>query len=623
MATLEDEIRDLKEKNNELVQKVQFWKLAAAKKEDEKLTLMKEVNELRLKLSMLRNHGSTQAKKLDSALQEASEKAIAHLVNASAEIAKSVEIAKAYMREREELEEQLPRWSTLGGTPRAENTERVHRVAPMMMEGRCVQPVVELNRTILLRGESGSGDTTERAVPLHMLQDVYIPLTRIDISDFAHPTVEVEANMDTANDIISEEYIEGYGPPGVPVPIHRGQRRRERRERRDRRERRERTADHAAEAYEQHAGQHYEEHVEQHQERQEQHYQENDEQHYSVQAEQHYDGQHEQHYDGQEGQHYDGEPNQHYDEQNLDSSEPMSEGNEYNIKLEPVSEEERAVMAETQSLFNRISMQLQDDSWGQQGFETIEESPEESHQASLMNSTAYDNPLEGPSWLLDRTPTATRTSTTSHTPGNRHEPTLRSGKNLTPGSTTDKNRTPNTSTRNTDDNIPVELSPAQATFSPTVRRRKRTSSPPPLATPRQPHYSPRPSSSRRNSRSSLNGRVLKVLVAKMRLDGSPLSLSPPKQARSPRSLPFDAPSPNGATDSRVIVSSSHQLSRVGSQESRDSGAVGRRGRPDSRASRDSDSGSSGAGGSVSEGRTRRPRKAITYKEKPLNRKLRR
>lgn len=104
---------------------------------------------------MLRNHGSTKAKNLDSALQQASEKAIAHLVNASAEIAKSMEIAKAYMREREELEEQLPRWSTLGGTPRAENTERVHRVAPMMMEGRCVQPVVELNRTILLRGGSG------------------------------------------------------------------------------------------------------------------------------------------------------------------------------------------------------------------------------------------------------------------------------------------------------------------------------------------------------------------------------------------------------------------------------------------------------------------------------------
>ncbi|KAH9636190.1 hypothetical protein HF086_007142 [Spodoptera exigua] len=472
MATLEDEIRDLKEKNNELVQKVQFWKLAAAKKEDEKLTLMKEVNELRLKLSMLRNHGSTQAKKLDSALQEASEKAIAHLVNASAEIAKSVEIAKAYMREREELEEQLPRWSTLGGTPRAENTERVHRVAPMMMEGRCVQPVVELNRTILLRGESGSGDTTERAVPLHMLQDVYIPLTRIDISDFAHPTVEVEANMDTANDIISEEYIEGYGPPGVPVPM-------------------------------------------------------------------------------------------------LNLSVIYSSTHNDN-------DEDLANFSSTApSLFNRISMQLQDDSWGQQGFETIEESPEESHQASLMNSTAYDNPLEGPSWLLDRTPTATRTSTTSHTPGNRHEPTLRSGKNLTPGSTTDKNRTPNTSTRNTDGNIPVELSPAQATFSPTVRRRKRTSSPPPLATPRQPHYSPRPSSSRRNSRSRYV--TLHILANVMRLDGSPLSLSPPKQARSPRSLPFDAPSPNGATDSRVIVSEARSVDQEVPESVRDA-SIGRHSR---------------------------------------------
>lgn len=65
-------------------------------------------------------------------------------------------------------------------------------------------------------------------------------------------------------------------------------------------------------------------------------------------------------------------------------------------------------------------MQLRDDSWNQQGFETIEESPEEAHQAS-MNSTVYDNPLEGPSWLLDRTPPAGRTPTSaSHTPANRH-----------------------------------------------------------------------------------------------------------------------------------------------------------------------------------------------------------
>lgn len=52
MSTPEDEIKDLREKNNELVQKVQYWKMTAAQRENEKLELMKEINELRLKLSV-------------------------------------------------------------------------------------------------------------------------------------------------------------------------------------------------------------------------------------------------------------------------------------------------------------------------------------------------------------------------------------------------------------------------------------------------------------------------------------------------------------------------------------------------------------------------------------------
>lgn len=44
-----------------------------------------------------------------------------------------------------------------------------------------------------------------------------------------------------------------------------------------------------------------------------------------------------------------------------------------------------------------------------------------------------------------------------------------------------------------------------------------------------------------------------------------------------------------------------------------------RSRGGSHDSRDSDSGSGGGGDSVNEGRTRRPRKNVTYKEKPLNR----
>lgn len=52
MTSPEDEIKDLREKNNELVQKVQYWKMTAAQRENEKLELMKEINELRLKLSV-------------------------------------------------------------------------------------------------------------------------------------------------------------------------------------------------------------------------------------------------------------------------------------------------------------------------------------------------------------------------------------------------------------------------------------------------------------------------------------------------------------------------------------------------------------------------------------------
>lgn len=49
---MEDEIRDLREKNSELVQEVQYLKIADAQRQKENLELMKENNELRLKLSV-------------------------------------------------------------------------------------------------------------------------------------------------------------------------------------------------------------------------------------------------------------------------------------------------------------------------------------------------------------------------------------------------------------------------------------------------------------------------------------------------------------------------------------------------------------------------------------------
>ncbi|CAB3231530.1 unnamed protein product [Arctia plantaginis] len=551
MATLEDEIKDLKEKNNELAQKVQYWKMTAAERENEKLNLMKELNELRLKLSRLRNTGGYKAKKLDTSIQQAGEKAISYLVEASSEIARSIEIAKAYMRDRQELEAQSPRWSTLGGTPTAERTDKVHRVPPMMMGGQSIQPVVALSRTMLNTSSTSTTtrspnqiqnrSLTERAVPMHMLQDVYIPLTRIDISDIHNNNMETDTEVEANNADDSAEEL------GLD--------------------------------------------------------------------------------DGEEA---------------MDDSARMSEDdNEFSgRKLHALSEEEESETEDGNT--PRVTVRI-------------------------------DNPLEGPSWLLD-------------SPQERSS--NQSGRaTLEPDSTTEPDRTPATSTsQKSEDNVQKENNKGVSVrvsceFSPTVRRRKRTSSPPTLSTPH--HYSPRPASLRKNSTS---GRVLKVMVAKMRLDSDGEG-SPPKRARSPPDplLAFDAPSPNGATDSAVIVSvtrsrlldkeikpepdatlsrqDSHEAlrCRINSQDSLDShesrisqdtyeprnrtkepenqrrtnnqnGNVrGRllsedsvqRSRGGSHDSRDSDSGSGGGGDSICEGRTRRPRKNVTYKEKPLNRKLRR
>lgn len=48
----------------------------------------------------LRSTGGLQAQNLDTAIQAASEKALAHLVRASGEIAHTIDLAKAYMRDR-------------------------------------------------------------------------------------------------------------------------------------------------------------------------------------------------------------------------------------------------------------------------------------------------------------------------------------------------------------------------------------------------------------------------------------------------------------------------------------------------------------------------------------------
>ncbi|XP_047987066.1 uncharacterized protein LOC125226928 [Leguminivora glycinivorella] len=371
MAAQEDEIKSLREKNTELVQKVQYWKMTASQRENDKLELMKEINELRLKLIRLKSGGAADARKLDAALQQASEQALSHLVQASSAVARTMELAKTYMRDREGngADTVSPRWSNISNS-----TEKVHRVPPMMMGGQSIQPVVSLSRTLNLNTSRpaarspNSRNVTVRAVPMHMLQDVYIPLTRIDMRDVRNQN---ETEPEPADD------------SGENIPF--------------------------------------------------------------------------------------------------DSS------------MEEVAEEPQ-------------NMTDDDDFESSRRLDIVTEDVELESEEQTPPRPRVDNPLEGPSWLLD----APRE----------------------PDSTTEEVHTPNSDSPE----VPREPSPAAArVFTPTLRRRKRTSTPPPL------------------TRDSLNGslscsRVLQVLVPKLLVTDP---TSPAHKRPKPR---FDAPSPNGATDSRVIVS---------------------------------------------------------------------
>ncbi|XP_064076762.1 probable serine/threonine-protein kinase tsuA isoform X2 [Vanessa tameamea] len=216
MADMENELKDLREKNNELVQKVQYWKMTAAQRENEKLELMKEINELRLKLSRLRSGGAAHARKLDAALQTASEEALSHLVQASSAVARTLELAKTYMQDRQELESALPRWSSLSNTP---SSDKVNRVPPMLIGGRLMQPVVSLSRTLQSNNSRSvnrspnqqNRSVSERAVPMHMLQDVYIPLTRIDAGELPANNVDTDMEVNHADDSTEELALDGNG----------------------------------------------------------------------------------------------------------------------------------------------------------------------------------------------------------------------------------------------------------------------------------------------------------------------------------------------------------------------------------------------------------------------------
>ncbi|VVD05605.1 unnamed protein product [Leptidea sinapis] len=220
MSILEDKLRNLREQNIELGQELQFWKLTAAEKETEKINAMRDANELRLQLSMSKNKFMSDSRQLVNMLQTTSETVISHLVQSSTVIAELLEAAKTHMKNWEERNITTRKWSY--GSPVSNG--KVHRVPPLMLDGRSLQPVVSLSRTLLTnnnRTESSSLNSSRlvpRAVPMHLLQDVYIPLTRIDVSDLQNNEDEDDSTSNTSNNSLQDEQ-DGDEEEGNVSPI--------------------------------------------------------------------------------------------------------------------------------------------------------------------------------------------------------------------------------------------------------------------------------------------------------------------------------------------------------------------------------------------------------------------
>ncbi|XP_063358844.1 uncharacterized protein LOC134648284 [Cydia amplana] len=647
----QDEIKSLIEKNNELVQKVQYWKMTAAQRENEKLELMKEVNELRLKVIRLKSGGAADARKLDAALQQASEQALSHLVQASSAVARTIELAKTYMRDREGADTVSPRWSNISNS-----TEKVHRVPPMMMGGQSIQPVVSLSRATLnintrqtARSPNSSRNVTVRALPMHMLQDVYIPLTRIDMraipnyneteqepADDSGDNIPFDASMEevaeepqnmTADDdyessrrldIVTEDVepeSEEQTPPRVRV-------------------------DNPLEGPS-----------------------------WLLDAPREPDSTTEEalntpHTDSPEVTlfevySYSARVNNPLEGPSwlLDAPREPDSTTEEALNT-PHTDSPEVTLFEVYSYSARVNNPLEGPSWlldaPREPDSTTEEALNTPHtdspEVTLFEVYSYsarvNNPLEGPSWLLDapREPDSTTEEALNTPHTDSPEVTLFEVYSYSarvdnplegpswlldaprePDSTTEEAlNTPHTDSPEAGPEPEPEPEPEPPRmFTPTVRRRRRSSTPPP-------------------ARDSLNGslscsRVLQVLVPKL-LVADPAS--PAHKRPKPR---FDAPSPNGATDSRVIVSEELE-SQAREIESGEPSRTPTNIRSDSRRGphqqdsyrdqeghgpqesyrRDSGDSDSGSGADrVSEGRTRRNRKPVTYKEKPLNRKLRR
>ncbi|KPJ13268.1 hypothetical protein RR48_06766 [Papilio machaon] len=616
MADKNEEVEELKKRNIELAKALEESKIAVAQRDREKLNLIRDRNELKLKLNRIRSGGAAQIRQLDAALQAAIQETLTHLVQASNAVARTLELAKTYMRDRQELDASSPRWSTLSGTPAAAERERVNRVPPLLIGGQSIQPVVSLSRTLLNSSSSSANrspnqqnrNVTQRPVPMHILQDVYIPLTRIDAA-------ESMANQDEDEASNIENSTEDLGLEDVYIPLTR------------------------IDAAESMANQDEDEasNIE----------------------------------NSTEDLGLEDSGEQEMEESHNDNAafmSPMSDKCTYvNRKthwymagFEPRTcrLQIKSLTHQPPTLYNSGEQELEESQNDNAAFmspqllETVNEEAEpeggdETPSPETASGSCSDNPLEGPSWLLDVHHDTQTNRTQSHL-------------TLEPDSTTELQEIEGNLSMSLNRQQMNEVSPVVGVggaFTPTVRRRKRTSS---------PHQPP----SRRNS---INKRVLKVVVAKMKFDDEEENSSPPKKMKphsSPRPSPilqslhqktakgvpapaqehpeddvlspiiqmkvrpkividsakdltrFDAPSPNGATDARVIIVSIRDTSssrRDTSASRRDTSASRRDTDENRRDNSRSVTPESDSCVEKQEGRSRRPRKQVVYREKPLNR----
>ncbi|CAK1549571.1 unnamed protein product [Leptosia nina] len=197
--TLEIENNCLREKNNELAQEIQHWKMAAADKDSERLSLLKKISQLKLQLSMLRNRGDSRAQQLESAIQLSAESVLSHLVQSSNEVAHIIEVMKGYMQDRREIDSSSPQW-----TINSRSSDKVHKVLPTLMGGRSIQPVVSLSRT-LPNSNGGETHSSEMPLPMRALQELYIPLTRIDAAETSQNSYNLDDSHSTDNLDLNDE----------------------------------------------------------------------------------------------------------------------------------------------------------------------------------------------------------------------------------------------------------------------------------------------------------------------------------------------------------------------------------------------------------------------------------